>query len=1044
MNSSVSLVSRRLRAFTARRAGLAVCLQGAPGIGKSYAATAMLRETPCWSVTVPAALPLAQLLAALPVPKQPAVWLERALKRVREGPELSLDEASALIAGVLAAGAPLVLHVEDLHDAPERIEFWQRLALGVVRTHGVCLLTTSRTELPAPFERVTLDPLDRHGSDALLQAKAGATLPAEALSWLFARAAGNPLFTLEYFRLLARRGHLWNDGQRWRWRAPSEHVMPLTVEALIEQVLHGAVDTPALEQALGTRALLGSIADEALWAHVAALSPEALREAKDTLELRGVLIGRDFAHPLYGEVARGALSAVERQALARRALQRMADDPRSAALLVEEAALEAPDTASWFEAAARAARDANEEVHAARFTARAAEHTTGARRMTLALEAARVLRDVDSSEAQRLAEMALLALPDDERPVLMLAELLASQGRVREAERALTRLPERQRQGASWLARRMLLRAAAQDESGVLDLWTEYLELEVAANAKVTTAVAFALTRHGRSDEAFTLVTRTLEQARPDVRTSCELINILGMIRYNRNDFVGAAHEYGRALQCARAARLPQLEALYLGNRAMALGELGRVHERVADLEASVRMQIEGGHVLQAVRMQVAVADAWLDLAEYERAEELLLSCRDVLSRIAPSDHLIECEYRLSVLYRDWASPHAPILAIKHARAALHLARLVENPRKIAWSLGYAAIAEARFGNARESEALAQEALTLATSLQTPGQIGLARFALAHALEALGHLQQALRCFEAVAAALEAQGITDAAHEVGLEADRLAQREVSAAQRFAWFEARGMANMARIARRYFPQLGRDELGAALPEVAGTPEPVLAARLDVLGDLRFSAAGSPRSVRGRRRREVLAMLAEARLAGRSEVARLDLQDALYPGVPDAQASAALRDVVHQLRVECGAGAVLTTPGGYRLGRVSLDAEEFLTSGDTRLWRGPYLTGLQVDTSEVIVGEALHAALRERTEAILHDDPTEAARVARLLLTADPYDRAALHLALRALRGSRNHKSLSRTYHLARVRFEDVGEHLPERWADFLAQPIGAAP
>ncbi|WP_036219657.1 hypothetical protein, partial [Calidithermus chliarophilus] len=76
-------------------------------------------------------------------------------------------------------------------------------------------------------------------STALLQGQAGGALPPEACEWIYQRAQGNPLFTLEYFRHLGRLGHLWSDGHRWRWRAPEGEPMPTSVEALIVQLTRG-------------------------------------------------------------------------------------------------------------------------------------------------------------------------------------------------------------------------------------------------------------------------------------------------------------------------------------------------------------------------------------------------------------------------------------------------------------------------------------------------------------------------------------------------------------------------------------------------------------------------------------------------------------------------------------------------------------------------------------------------------------------------------------------------------------------------------------
>ena len=59
----------------------------------------------------------------------------------------------------------------------------------------------------------------------------------------------------------------------------------------------------------------------------------------------------------------------------------------------------------------------------------------------------------------------------------------------------------------------------------------------------------------------------------------------------------------------------------------------------------------------------------------------------------------------------------------------------------------------------------------------------------------------------------------------------------------------------------------------------------------------------------------------------------------------------------------------------------------------------------------------------------------------LQEADPYELESLRLTLRALRASANHKSLKGTYARARAGLLEIGEVLPERWADFLEMPIG---
>jgi two-component SAPR family response regulator len=101
------------------------------------------------------------------------------------------------------------------------------------------------------------------------------------------------------------------------------------------------------------------------------------------------------------------------------------------------------------------------------------------------------------------------------------------------------------------------------------------------------------------------------------------------------------------------------------------------------------------------------------------------------------------------------------------------------------------------------------------------------------------------------------------------------------------------------------------------------------------------------VRGQKRRELLALLLESKLAGRREVSKLDLLENLYPSINELQASTALKDLVYALRELHGPAYIQTTDGGYALGDVGSDAEAFLQSGDTRLWRGSYLEGLSLE-------------------------------------------------------------------------------------------------
>ena len=240
------------------------------------------------------------------------------------------------------------------------------------------MLVTSRVMPLAPFVAFRLEPLDAAGVRRLLEGEAGASLPPEALDWIYAQAAGNPLFTLEFFRHLARRGFLWNDGKRWRWRPPATSDVPLTVEALIERLLEETLLDPAVEAVLEARAILPVEVSASLWAEVAGLSREGLEAAHLELQRRGLMRGGKFAHPLFREVVLSRMPSLRRQGLARQALEALREgEPQAAADYLGAAGLGRKPALELLRRAAEGAKQLGNEAQAARWLARAAEYAQG-------------------------------------------------------------------------------------------------------------------------------------------------------------------------------------------------------------------------------------------------------------------------------------------------------------------------------------------------------------------------------------------------------------------------------------------------------------------------------------------------------------------------------------------------------------------------------------------------------------------------------------------------------------------------------------------
>lgn len=1018
----------RLRPVAAKRVGLALGLWGEAGIGKTWTARRLLSETACKGFSFHATAPLTELAglaSALPRPGRLPLWAQRVLERLARGEFAEVSQVADALGALLAVLAPVIVHLEDLHEAgAERLELVGALARQAGRTRGVALLVTSRVQPPQPFEAVRLEPLDPETSRALLENEVGASLPEEATRWIQSRAKGNPLFTLEYLRYLARQGFLWNDHTRWHWRTPAPDLIPLTVEALLERQILEVSGSAAVRKAFEARAILPPEASEELWAGVAGLEAAEFEEARARLLEWGILRGSDFAHPLFREVRLKTLRPERKQALARRALEALANDPEAAAGFVEEAGLGPEQAREHLLRAAQSARGRGNEVQAARFVARAAEYAEGEERGRLALEAARILRNIDLPEATRLAELAVQARPGDSEAVYLLAEMVARTGRADDVDRVLQRLPDGERSGVAWARRLFGLRFELSDYKGALELWHDHPEIQT-DDPDFAHRLASVLVKLGRGEEAQAVISPALDRSDLSDSQRVGLLHLCAIVRRFQGDYAGSAALYDEVIARERASRQPRRLATYLYNRSIALRRLGRYQEAMADLEEAMRAYSELGEGLPYAQAQVALGKVLALLGEYERAEEMLLESLAVLERTEAKDFLIFCEGNLSLLYREWGTPHGGILALKYAHAALRHARSLNNPMATGNGLYYAALAEAAYGNPSYALELAQEGLGLAERTGQLGAVCDAQLARATALEALGRRDEAISVFGEAERLANRYELTFEANMLGLELDRLNGNLESARTRLEWFRKHGLMNGVNLAVRYFPRLGAGQTDPVKPVPQTLP------RLEVLGPMRLNQS----AVRGHKRRELLALLAEARIAGRSEVSTLELLEALYPGLPEAEAANLLKQAVFQARVHLGQGVIATAPGGYALGSLETDAELFLKTGDTRLWRGGFLEDASGDRDEAVRG-ALYQALAGRVRSLLEPDPREAVRLGRILLSAEPYDPEILALTLRALRQEGNRPGLSRLYREARERMKEVGEALPEDWQGFL--------
>ena len=1029
---------KRLGSVVSRRESFALALSGEAGLGKRFQLDRAMHNLACRSVSLPA--DASGLVLARNFVRHDRVpsWAARSFERLEAGETLEPARLADAITAYLVSCAPFVLRLEDLHEAnPAQLEVWAGVAQGLKGTRGVALLAAGRAMPPDGFEHVRLEPLAVQASRSMLEAQIGAELPLAALTWIQARANGNPLFTLEYFRFLARSGFLWSDARRWRWRDPGGEVMPTSVEALVAQALEPVRHDALLEATLRARAVLPDD-DAARWAAVANLTVDQLALARDRLEADGLI--RDGAlQPIVATVVRSSLELAEKRDLARRAIRALeTDQPVLAALMLDDADLEPNEAIKLLERGASLSADRQK----AQFLVQIAERATPNERAQRSLKAARALRQFNSDEALRLVTLAGALEPNDEATLLE-AELLASQGRFLEAERCAARLSPESR--LRWLEVLLEARYRLDDDAGVLEVWNENPELRQRASVTLRVRVGYALTQLGQYTQARELYAAMLE-SELSAEDRAWALSAAAIVELDAGELTAAAEGFSNSLEAFDTLEHPNPEmrarrVAALANRSAVWSRLGRVSEAIRDLEVVLAHHSENGDGRSFAEEQTKLGRYLIAQAEFERAEEVLLEARGVLERITAGSGLHKgenprmlslAERGLVQLYLEWGPPHGAALALRHAQAAERAARQVQNPVNLAQTLYFAAWAEAVHGRPERAQSMIDELEGLASELRLVSMQITAGWVRGLALERFGRVTEALEVLAQASDQMRNLGNAAYAERLALEVDRIHGDIEAARTRLGHLNE--YPGWSAVVHRYFPNILETSSEQPMPSSSETTDPN-AVRLTILGAFRLevgSEAITPPAAQGK---ILLALLLEARLTGRDGVKVLELLDAIYPDFDEARGQGALKQLVFRLRAGLGKAAILRVSDGYALGRVETDAESFLEHRRTQLWRGPLLNDLPEEIAPDL-RDALEQALRVQAQVLLERDPLEAARVAELLRETNPYDADALRLTLRALEVADEPRRLERVYAQARDQFADVDEHLPVSWKAFL--------
>lgn len=249
-----------------------------------------------------------------------------------------------------ATREPLVIILEDLHRTDDvLLEFVGDLT-EYVGSLPLLVVVTARPELVnrSPYwasgqrnaTTMSLEPLSRTGIGALLSSILGPDVDAgraEAIAPLADQSGGNPLFALEYARVL---GNVAGDAVPLRpscaemWRPGDK----LPVPPRVHNIISARLDTlPALEKSLVYDAsLFGSPFYETELAALSDRDPGEIQECLGSLERREFLqrcrlgpelgsIEYDFVHELVGEVAYSRMPHAVRAEKHRRAAQWLVD-----------------------------------------------------------------------------------------------------------------------------------------------------------------------------------------------------------------------------------------------------------------------------------------------------------------------------------------------------------------------------------------------------------------------------------------------------------------------------------------------------------------------------------------------------------------------------------------------------------------------------------------------------------------------------------------------------------------------------------------------
>jgi DNA-binding SARP family transcriptional activator len=770
--------------------------------------------------------------------------------------------------------------------------------------------------------------------------------------------------------------------------------------------------------ALVAAALLGSALNFNAWEQVSGLRAGQLQEIYLELIHYGIFYQDQFVHPLYREVLLSSPTIANCEDIARQTLPYLAEhDPLRAVQVLTWAKLSAKEQLEYFNIAVVHALKHNDQVLAARLSKKSVGFLDRQAQVPVLLEAAKWIRPYQLSEALEMLQIAHQIEPENLEVLRLMLEVLAYLGRAKEALSLLQRLPNNLPTD-TWLELRVMLLHRSFEYTGLLELWEKELNSQAVLKPMIARAVARALVHFKHYDPAKGVIDQSLSTQKLSALEQAQLLYAKAFIPNAQGEFLESVRDCSQLIEYlyVTSHQTPQFLELLEGAhqlRAYAHSALGHPRAAIADIEQCLIWLAQLGHAAVYAQRQSELGMYCLEAGDNDRAATLLLEARTVLER---GDQAVYACYlnRFSALYLLHLGDEK---ALQRAHMAFRSAQQTQQHSFITGALHTLALVEASLGSA-------SKALNYATQLESLKGCTKTNILLiqALALERLGQPEQAIQLLENAVQTPQRMYFEMPPERIKLELFRLTKNRQAARVLLLQLQQSGQGQLIALLENYFPDVEAPETSPSLA---------------VLGDIRWH--GASLGERGRKALELLAYLLEARVEKQSGVACQELFEILYPNHTDAQANAALKQMVYRMRSYLGAEAIIRQGNGYALGEFETDLEQFLKNPRPELWRGIYLSELGLEHPSSI-RDRLTQSLRQLVSEMMQQQHADTMRVAKILLEMDTTEPSTIKMVLQVAQQTGDTVSAIHAYAQAKTKLEELGETPPASWQIFLEEQL----